>query len=260
MKERTAGEERALVGAVDRALRVLELLSQVEDADLTGLATRAELPKSTVLRLLRTLESHNFVQQDLQTRRYSLGWALIHLGKASERQSKPVRLLRSFLERVSRETGETASLAMLDGNYAVYVDQVLSRNIIRGVPPIGTHLWLHATAVGKALLSALDEERLDRLLREVGLPQITERTIINATRLREDLAVVRKRGYAVDDEEAERGGRCIAAPVRDETGATVAALSITGPTSRIRPDTIDEYAKIVCEVVGQASRLLGYSP
>lgn len=247
----------ARVRALGKALEVLRILAEYETAvDLQTLARRLGLPKSTLSRLLSTLRGRNFVYQDPRTRQFRLGWSLVHLGEAAKRQFNLAQVLRPFLEQLVQETGETASLAVLAGRHAVYIDQVVSHSIIKGVPPVGSALDLHCTAVGKMLLSSLPEETLEQLVREQGLPRRTERTIDNAARLRKELERVREQGYAVDDEEAEPGGRCVAAPVVDGQGSVVAAVSITGPTSRITAERIPEYAEMVRHAALQASTLL----
>ncbi|MEA3356799.1 MAG: IclR family transcriptional regulator [Candidatus Bipolaricaulota bacterium] len=261
MNRQSNEADKPLVRSLDKALKVLELLAQLgEEVDLGDLANQAGLPKSTLVRLLRTLQLHNFVQQDPNTRRYRLGWGLIHLGKAAERQFSLALVVHPFLEQLVQETGETASVAILDGNHAVYLDQVTSRSIIRGVPPVGSKLGLHCTAVGKVLLSAFSEGQLDRLVGMHGLPRLTENTIVNATRLRKELARTRKLGYAIDDEEAEPGGRCIAAPIKYGDETIKAAVSITGPANRICIDCIEDYAQIVCRVAEQISGALSSKP
>ncbi len=245
------------VRSLGKALGVLQLLAEYEtDVDLQTLAFRAGLPKSTLSRLLSTLRAKNFVYQDPRTRQYRLGWALVHLGEAAKRQFNLADILRPFLAQLVRETGETASLAVLAGRHAVYIDQVVSQSIIKGVPPVGSALDLHCTAVGKMLLSSLSEETLEQLVREQGLPRRTEHTIDNAARLRKELEKIRQQGYALDDEEAEPGGRCVAAPVVDGHSAVVAAVSITGPTSRVTMERIAEYAEMVRHAAEQASALL----
>ena len=252
---KSQGEVRSLV----KALTALKILATADkDMDLGALSSRTGFPKSTLVRLLATLKAHGFVFQDPETRRYRLGWALIHLGKEAKRQLEFPVVLRPFLEQLSRETGETASLGILDGYHAIYVDQVASNSIIKGAPPVGTPLELHCTAVGKVLLSTFSEEELERFIREKGLPALTEHTITNAAQLRRELETVRKRGYAVDNEEAERGGRCVAAPVYDATGKVVAAMSIVGPTNRITLDRLEDYASIVRHVAYSASKTLGF--
>ncbi|HCP32603.1 TPA: IclR family transcriptional regulator [Candidatus Acetothermia bacterium] len=258
MRKQPNKTDKPVVRSLDKALKVIELLAQMEkETDLGKLANQAGLPKSTLVRLLRTLQVHNFVQQDPNTRRYRLGWRLIHLGKAAERQFSLALIVQPFLEQLARETGETASVAILDRNHAVYINQVLSRSIIRGVPPVGSKLELHCTAVGKVLLSTFSEKQLDQLIGEHGLRRLTEKTIVNATHLRKELAIIRERGYAIDNEEAEAGGRCIAAPIKYGNDNVRAAISITGPTNRISPDRIEEYTEIVCRVACQVSHTLG---
>jgi len=246
-----------VVRVVDKAFTALQALSQAErDMDLAGLAEQTGLPKSTLVRLLHTMKLHNIVQQDSKTRRYRLGWALIHLGKAAEHQFDFERIVRPYLEQLANETSETASFAALEGTRAVYLAQVLTDSIIRGVPPIGSELPLHCTAVGKVLLTSFSDEQIANLAAEHGLPRLTENTIDNTEQLRREVALVTERGYAMDDEEAERGGRCIAAPIHDDSGQVIAALSITGPTSRIQLERVDEYARIVTRVASKVTEAL----
>jgi len=257
MKNGPSDKNSSLVRSLDKALRVLGLLAQKhEDIDLGSLAQQAGLPKSTLIRLLSTMRAHGVIQQNPKTRRYSLGWSLIRMGRAAERQFAFPLIINPFLERLTQETGETSSLAIRDGNYAFYIDQVLSQSIIRGVPPIDAALDLHCTGVGKMLLSGFEEKEVEQWIHETGLPQHTENTITNAARLRKELQLIRVQRCAIDDEEAERGGRCIAAPICDSDGKFLAAISITAPTSRLTRDRIPEYVEIVCSIAEQASREL----
>jgi len=257
MKTGPSDKNSSVVRSLDKALRVLGLLAQErEDIDLGSLAKQAGLPKSTLIRLLSTMRVHGVIQQNPKTRRYRLGWALVRLGQAAERQFDLPLVVHPFLEQLARETGETASLAVRTGKYAFYVDQALSQSIIRGAPPTGAALDLHCTAVGKMLLSNLEESEVEQLIRECGLPQRTEKTITNASRLRKELAITRSRGYAIDDEEAESGGRCIAAPIHDGNETILAAISITAPTNRLTLDRMAEYVEIVCSIAEQASEAL----
>jgi len=245
------------VRAVDKALAVLAALAQAEhDVDLANLAAQTKLPKSTLVRLLHTMRLHNAVYQDPRTRRYRLGWGLIHLGKAAERQFDLERIVRPYLEQLSKATGETASFAVLEGARAVYLAQILTDSIIRGVPPIGSELELHCTAVGKVLLTSFTEEQFDQLISDHGLPRLTENTIVNSAQLRREIATVAERGYSLDDEEAEPGGRCIAAPIFDASDRVIAAISITGPTSRIRIERVEEYAEIVKRIAAKVTDAL----
>jgi len=212
---------------------------------LAGLAERTQLPKSTLVRILQTMKAHNAIQQDVKTRRYRLGWGLIHLGKSAERQFDLERVVRPYLEQLSKESGETASLAVLEGTWAVYLAQVLTDSIIRGAPPLGAGLELHCTAVGKMLLTSFSDDQFEQLIIEHGLPRSTENTIVTSEELRNEIALTGERGYALDNEEAERGGRCIAAAVLGDDNSMIASLCITGPTSRIQLDRVEEYAELV---------------
>jgi DNA-binding IclR family transcriptional regulator len=257
MKPKKNEGKSQIVRVVDKAFTALQVLSQADrDMDLAELAARTSLPKSTLVRLLHTMKLHNIVQQDAKTRRYRLGWALIHLGTVAERQFDLKRIVRPYLEQLANETSETASFAALEGKRAVYLAQVLTDSIIRGVPPIGSELALHCTAVGKVLLTSFSDDQLEQLAAEHGLPRMTDRTIDNTEQLRREVASVTEQGYALDNEEAERGGRCIAAPIHDESGAVIAALSITGPTSRIQLDRVDEYAQIVKRIASKVTEAL----
>ncbi len=246
-----------IVRVVDKAFDALQVLSQADrDMDLAGVAEETGFPKSTLVRLFHTMKLHNVVQQDSKTRRYRLGWALIHLGKAAEHQFDLESIVRPYLEQLANETSETASFAALEGTRAVYLAQVLTDSIIRGVPPIGAELALHCTAVGKVLLTSFSDEQMEKLAAEHGLSRLTENTIDNTEQLRREVVIVSEQGYALDNEEAERGGRCIAAPIYDDAGLVIAALSITGPTSRIQLDRVDEFAQIVKRVASKVTEAL----
>jgi IclR family KDG regulon transcriptional repressor len=247
------------VRALDKALSVLEHLSMHDrDVDLATLTREMRLPKTTLLRLLNTLRKHNFVHQDEQTKRFRLGWALIYLGRSAGRMFNLVEFIHPYLEKLSRDSGETANLVFLDRDRAVYVDQVVTDNIIRGVPAVGAPLGLHCTASGKALLSALPAAPLEEILGEMQLYRLTEKTITNPAALRREIEQARERGYALDDEETELGGRCVAAPIFGKEGAVVAAVSVMGPNNRVNPETFPRLCSLVRETAAEISRALGF--
>jgi IclR family acetate operon transcriptional repressor len=256
-----AARKENSVQALEKALTVLEYLSKIDgDIDLSSLAHALSLPKTTLLRLLTTLKRRHFVQQDEQSRRFSLGWSLIHLGQAAGRAFDLAGLAHPFLERLAGQSGETANLILLDGEHAMYVDQVASPSIIRGVPAVGTPLGLHCTAAGKALLGFLPEEESAHLIPRLRLTRLTEKTITDPAKLRAELVRARQQGYAMDDEETELGGACVAAPVRDRQGKVMAAVSIMGPTHRVNRGSIPRLARMVMATAGEISRALGFEP
>jgi IclR family acetate operon transcriptional repressor len=246
------------VQALDKALTILEHLATIDgDVDLASLAGALNLPKTTLLRLLTTLKRRSFVQQDEQSRRFRLGWALVHLGKAATRACDLVAIARPHLETLARQTGETANLVLPDGERVVYIDQVVSRSIIRGVTSVGSRLGLHCTAAGKVLLGFRSQEEIRQTLRGLRLRRMTPKTITDPARLRRELNRIRLQGFAVDDEETELGGCCVAAPVYGREGRVLAALSIIGPTRRVNPDSIPRLSKMVRAAAREISRALG---
>lgn len=245
------------VASLDKALRVIECMSHnSEDIALATLAKQAGLPKSTLVRLLNTLKAHSIVWQDENTKRYKLGWALIYLGRCAASSFNLVDMIRPYLTQLSKETGETASLVMRRNDRAVYVDRVSSSNMIRSAPKVGDELPFYASGSGKVLLSALPEAELCKILDQIEMIRFTDKTITDPVTFREELAAIRKKGWAFDDEEGERGCRCIAAPLRDWNAQVVASISITGPTMRIGDGDINRLSEKVCSIVEAASKAL----
>jgi IclR family KDG regulon transcriptional repressor len=256
MDKKAAGSS---VKSLDKSLRILEILANTPgEIDLSTLTKQTLIPKSTLLRLLNTLKNHNFVLQDPKSRRFRLGWALIHLGKAAEKSFDLIHTVHPYLEDLASKTGETASLVLLDVDHAVYVDQVAGSSIIRGNPPVGTPLQLHCTSSGKVLLSAFPEKDLESFIRRTKLTKKTEKSIVDPNVLREEIKRIQKQGYALDDEETEIGGRCAGAPVYDKEGKTVASISVVGPSTRIRRSDLASLAGLVKKVADQASAALGF--
>jgi DNA-binding IclR family transcriptional regulator len=247
------------VKALEKSLLILEILANSGgEIDLSTLTRHTQIPKSTLLRLLNTLKNHNFVLQDSQSRRFRLGWALIHLGKAAEQSFNLIQIVHPFMEDLASQTGETVSLVLLDGDHAIYVDQVVSSSIIRGHPPIGTPLHLHCTASGKVLLGAFSSQEFESFIGRTQLVKKTEKSIVNPLVLQEEIRRIQKQGYAFDDEETEIGGRCVAAPVFNKQGHIEASVSIVGPSTRIRQSDLVSIATVVKRVADQASAALGF--
>lgn len=257
--EQNKDKDRSTVRALDKAINTLEIIASLDrDIDLAGISKQAGIPKSTMLRLLNTLSSHNLIHQDEKTRRFSLGLELIALGRAAERSFNLVHHIHPFLLELSELTGETASIMVLEGNSSVYIDQVLSKRLIRGEPLIGKRIELHCSSGGKILMSAMDDNRINNMLKGKVLVPRTEKTITDAEELKKELQKIREQGYAVDNEEAEIGGRCVAVPLRDKSHKTIAAISVMGPTTRIRQKDFSQLAEIVKSIAEKASASLGY--
>jgi IclR family acetate operon transcriptional repressor len=226
------------VQSIERAFDLLEMLADADGAlGLSELAAVSGLPLPTVHRLMRTLVNRGYVRQEA-SRRYTLGSRLIRLGEISSRMLGT--WLRPFLTQLVRTTGETANLAMLDGDEVVYIAQVPSPHSMRMFTEPGRRVQPHCTAVGKALLAELPPGEARALLERDGMPAYTPATITDPDLLIAHLEVIRKQGFAVDEGEQEIGVRCFAVAVPDAPGSL--AISTSGPQARM---TDDAAARIV---------------
>lgn len=234
-------QRNGAVQSVDRALDVLETLAEASRVGAAGhgaaagglalsqIAERTGLPYGTIHRLLRTLAERGYVRQDAG-RRYGLGAALLRLHTAGEQLLGPYA--EPYLARLVDLSGETANLAVMEGDAVVYVAQVPSPRRLRLFAEVGRRVLPHCTAVGKVLLAALPDPDAARVLTRTGMPQRTPRTHTGRAELLGELALVRARGYAVDLGEEELDVQCVAVPVRDG-GRVAAALSVSGPAARM---------------------------
>jgi DNA-binding IclR family transcriptional regulator len=203
-----------------------------------------------------------YVRQDPKTRNYSLGFKLVELGNLLLGQLDLRKEAEPILMDLAERTKETVHMVFLDRNEIVYIDKVeLDRHPsgLRMASRVGLRNPAHSCAVGKVLLAHLPAEELDRIIKEKGLPKRTDNTITDPIQLREHLKLVRTQGYAIDDEENEKGVRCIAAPVFDEGGKAVAAISISTLAFRVTKKVMQEsLKKEVMEAALKISQRLGF--
>lgn len=229
------------VQSVERSAALLEALSDLGGrAGLTEIATHTELPLPTIHRLLRTLTDLGLVRR-ADNRQYALGPRLVPLGEGASSQLGG--FARPFLDRLVREIGETANLAMFERDGAVYLAQVQSPHSMRMFTEVGRHVDAHCTGVGKALLADMPTDAVDQIVGRAGMARLTDTTITDPTALHAELARIRDRGYAVDDGEREIGVRCLAARV--PVAGTWLALSVSGPAVRVTPERDAEIAPIL---------------
>ena len=239
-----ASKTSAASGGVQSLERAFDLLERMADAGgevgLSELSASSGLPLPTIHRLMRTLVACGYVRQQAN-RRYALGPRLIRLGESAS------RLLgtwaRPYLTRLVEETGETANMALLDGDEIVYVAQVPSKHSMRMFTEVGRRVLPHSTGVGKALLAYTAPDEVRALLARTGMPAATEKTITTAEGFLDALEQVRRAGYAVDDNEQEIGVRCLAVSVPNSP--TAAAISISGPAGRVTEAATDRIVPIL---------------
>jgi IclR family acetate operon transcriptional repressor len=239
------------VQSVIKAVDILEALAAARsEVALSDLAAEVALPLPTIHRLVRTLVSRGLVHQ-LPNRRYALGAALIPLGDAA--RSMLSDWAEPVLTRLVERLGETANLAILDGDQATYVSQVPSRHSMRMFTEVGRKVDTHCTGVGKALLAQLDDDAVRKILARTGMPPMTSHTITDPDALVAELDLIRRQGYALDRGEQEVGVFCVAVCLR-RTGM---AVSVSGPETRMTPELV---ARAVPELTAAAEDLSAAAP
>ncbi|NHB93837.1 glyoxylate bypass operon transcriptional repressor IclR [Photorhabdus cinerea] len=248
------------VQSLSRGLTLLEYISESPGGiALTDLAQQAGLPNSTTHRLLTTLQQHGFVRQVGDLGLWVIGSHTFIIGSSFLQSRNLLALIHPILRRLMEDSGETVNLAILDHSEyeAVIVDQVQCNALMRMSAPIGGKLPMHASGAGKAFLSTLSDNQLVQLLHKKGLHSYTPHTKTTPSSLKENLEQARKQGYSFDDEEHALGLRCIAACIYDEHHQAFAAISISGPVSRITDDRITELGALVIRAAKEISKEYG---
>jgi DNA-binding IclR family transcriptional regulator len=251
------------IQTVSNALRLLESFEDSAELGVSELARRLELHKNNVFRLLATLESHGYIEQSSQGDRYRLGIGCLQVGRAFLRGQDLVQRARPVLEKLSAELEEASHLGVLRGFEVVHLDGQGTSRMLQSSLRIGRRLPAHCTALGKVLLGCGDEQTRvaygQELARAEGLKAQAPETITDRDKLFEHLQSVGVRGYALDLEECEAGMCCAAVPVHDASGATVAAISISGPASRMSQDQLlGRTLETLSAAARELSRSLGY--
>ncbi|PWI54384.1 IclR family transcriptional regulator [Rhizobium phaseoli] len=245
------------IQALDRALDVLEALATPEGMTLSKLADHLGQSTATMHRVLATLERRDFVEISPDRQVWHIGPEAYRLGSAFLRRSNVVERSRPVMRDLMLETGETSNLGIeRDGN-VLFISQVETHESIRAFFPPGTLSPLHASGIGKALLSTYDEDRLSALFKKRELERFTENTMRSFDQLRKELQRTRERGYAFDDEERTRGMRCVASPILNVHGEAVAGISVSGPKIRIRDSDVHEFGERVRRAASMVSRRIG---
>ncbi|MHA4816153.1 IclR family transcriptional regulator [Streptomyces aculeolatus] len=224
--------------AVVRGLRVLELLADAGGSmSLTEIADELDLPKSTMHHVLTALVEFGWVERDPETLRMGLGLRVWEVGQAYDRAQTLSQRARPFMERVRDELGETVRLAIRSGSDQVCIAKSVGPQQLVFDQRVGARLPCHATGLGKALLSGLEDHEVDALYPAVP-ERFTETTLAGLSALKAELAMARKAGYAEDRGEYILGIRCVAVPVRSRNDQIIAALSVSGPTRRFDDEHI----------------------
>ena len=252
-----AQPEQTTIQALDRALVILKVLAEGEGMSLTELAEAADQAPATVYRVLSTFQAHGMVEFQASRQLWFVGQAAFRIGSAFLERTSLVEQARGVMRELMAATGETANLAIADGGQVVFISQVETHEPIRAFFRPGTRGPIHASGIGKALLAYHAPQAVARIVREQGLAAFTPHTITEPERLAAELATIRARGWAVDEEERTEGMRCIAAPIFNEFREAVAGVSVSGPTVRMERSGGDEIGARVRAAADRITRAIG---
>ena len=249
-----------IIQAVSHALDLLEQFhDDVDELGVTELSKRLKLHKNNVFRLLATLESRNYIEQNRVTENYRLGLKTLELGQTFIKQMGLLRQSRPVLESLVQQCNETTYVAILKEFHIIYLDVVETDLTVRVVPRVGARLPAYCTAAGKVQIAYMTDEELTNYLPAKEMKRFTPNTITDREELKKHLALVAKQGHAIDNEELDVGVKCVGAPIRDYTRRIIGAVSISGPSMRFTDARLEkELIPLVIQASEEISAKLGY--
>ncbi|MBU9810910.1 HTH-type transcriptional repressor AllR [Rahnella sp. SL6] len=244
--------------ALERGIAVLNYLAQSGgSSSVSNIAENLSLPLSTTFRLLKVLEEADFVYQDVQLSWWHIGLQAFTVGSSYIHNRDVLSVAAPYMQRLMLLSGETANLAIRNGFEAVLIGQRECQSMVRMCAPLGSRLPLHASGAGKALLYSLDDDALMSLLMQAGLKNFTTHTLNNLNALQKDLQQARRQGFAQDSEEHVTGLNCLASAIFDSNNNVVAAISISGPSSRLTTERFTDLGELVRDTARDISLALG---
>lgn len=241
MENKTFKAEK--IKSIEKALNLLELLSDNEEMSITKISKKLHMGLSTVYRMLTTLKYRGYVIQNQQTSKYTLAIKLFVLGCKVQRAINLVKLITPSLQKLSQHTKESINFAILEGREAVCLSKIESPEVLRTDIETGARLPAHCTAVGKGLLAFLSEREFTILYGKDNkkLCTPTSNSISSVMELKKCLKKIKRDGYAIDKEEFKIGINCLGVPIMNNEGKSIAGISVTGPSSRF---TLSEMKKL----------------
>lgn len=258
MTEKTA-EKTNGIKSIMKAARVINMLAnEGQPLSLAQMSSNMAISKSTLHGIISTLVDVKFVVQDQQTGRYWLGTRLFEIGSSISSQWNVRKIAYPFIQRIVAETGETVHMAVLDDYEVLYINKQESTSSIRIVTDVGVKLPAHCTGLGKALLSGMSRLELQFMVKSKGLAKYTESTITNFEDFWKEIRHIKSRGYAVDEQEFVEGLRCVAVPVFSHAGDIIAALSVSGPISRMQDKKFEHCRESLQKAAEEISVQMGY--
>jgi len=251
-------KDPTIIYSLDKGLFLLETIEQAaRPIGLQELWQALKWDKATIYRLLVTLEKRGYLHRDPVDRRYSLGMKIYALYDSLIRKLDLQQITKSSLAHLAKRTGHTAHLAVAVGNCVVFIDRAMGSEILSVNTQIGAQEPLHCTALGKAYLAYVEADQREDLLRG-PLERFTPKTIVSKRGMQHELAAIRERGYAVDDEEYNEGILCLASPILNSQELPIAMMGISGPKNRIGAGRVGEFGLLISRNALEISRKFGF--
>lgn len=226
------------VQATKVSFEILDLLRKWDGAGVSEIANHLDKPTSTIHDHLRTLESEEYLIN--KNGKYHISTRFLELGEQARTRMKVYHLARPEVDKLAENTGNHSNILIEEHGRGVFLYKATGKNAVSLDTRIGMRVHLQTTALGKAILAHRPIDQVERILDRHGLPEITENTITDRDQLLTELDEIRKRGYAIDDEERVEGMRCIGAPITTRDGRAVAAVSVSGPKNRVQEEYLEE--------------------
>ncbi len=249
--------EQNTVQSLDRAMGILAAVADGPGLTLTELAQRTDQSPATVYRVLTTLQAHDIVEVEPTGQLWHIGAGAWRIGSAFLRRTRVADRARAAMQDLMRATGETANLGIESQDEVLFLTQVETHEAIRAFFPPGTKSPMHVSGIGKALLAWYPEDRVRRIVEKTGMQGYTPASLTQVESLLENLADIRARGFAIDDQERAEGMRCIAAPIFNAHGEPIAGLSVSGPSFRIPLDDAGRIGALVRQAADEVTKATG---
>lgn len=253
-------KETKTIGSVIKAVEVMEELAESEDGlGLTELCGRLNYGVSATYHLLNTLKLCSIIEQDKRTKKYRIGIGLFRISGMAKRQNTLANLAQPYLDKLRVTLDETSNLLVLDGSEVVYIAQSESTKLLKMFTQLGAKVPLYCTGGGKLLLAYKPRKFQELVLNNTSLKKYTSNTLFTIEDLLKEFEIIKKQGYALDNEEREEGVTCVAAPVFDCYGEVIASMSISGPSYRMKEKGLDRIIPNVVIAAKELSISLGYA-
>ncbi len=254
--------DKDYIRSIEKCFVILDCLNKSDSLlTLEEIIQRTGYKKTTCFRLVKTMLDLGILERAASTKTYQFGYRLIQLGSSALKNMNLRKSAVPSLRQLRDETGETVNLGILSGSEVLFVERIMSDYLVNININVGDRLPLHISSMGKVMLAFLSEENREKIIPQMNLLQKTDRTIVTEDELRQEIETIRKRGYAINDEEIEKGLRTVAAPIINYTGEAFAAINIAWLIARHpKRSVFTEFGAKVVKVAEQISRSMGYSP